>query len=76
MAHRMVRNLPDEFVKALKQRGAKHDHSAEQEHGEILEAALRPPKRRSLAAVLASIPPVGDESDCVREQSHLRDLSK
>ena len=40
--------------------------SAEQEHREILEAALRRPTRRSLAAVLASIPNVGRDADFVR----------
>ena len=46
MAQLVVRNLPDDLVRALKLRAAKHNRSAEQEHREILEAALRGPKRR------------------------------
>ena len=68
MAQLMVRNLSDELVRALKQRAAQRNRSAEQEHREILEAALRRPKRRSLAAALAAIPHVGEDGDFVREQ--------
>jgi plasmid stability protein len=64
----MVRNLADDLVKALKQRAAKHNRSAEQEHREILQAALRGPRRRSLADVLASMPDVGTDRDFRREQ--------
>ena len=32
MAQLMVRNLPDELVRALKLRAARHQRSAEQEH--------------------------------------------
>lgn len=69
MAQLMVRNLPDDVVKALKQRAAKHNRSAEQEHREILQAALRGPRRRHLAEVLAAMPNVGEDRDFVREQS-------
>jgi len=68
MAQLMVRNLPEELVKALKQRAAKHNRSAEQEHREILRAALRAPRRRHLADVLAAIPNVGNDQDFAREQ--------
>ncbi len=73
MAQLVVRNLPDELVKVLKQRAAKHNRSAEQEHREILEAALRGPKRRSLAAVLASMPNVGSDEDFGRHKIDTRD---
>jgi plasmid stability protein len=73
MAQLMVRNLPEDLVKALKRRAAKHNRSAEQEHRNILEAALRGPRKRSLAEVLSSIPNVGDDSDFVREQTDHRD---
>ena len=43
MAQLMVRKVTDELVKALKQRAAKHNRSAEQEHREILQSALRGP---------------------------------
>jgi plasmid stability protein len=73
MAQLVVRNLPDELVKALKQRAARHNRSAEQEHREILELALRGPRRRSLAAVLAAMPNVGRDEDFVRHQVDTRD---
>ena len=66
MAQLIVRNLSADLVKALKQRAAKHQRSAEQEHREILQAALRGPRRRPLAEVLASIPDVGDDRDFAR----------
>ncbi len=72
MAQLMVRNLSTELVRALKLRAAKNQHSAEQEHREILEAALRGPKRRSLAAVLRAMPDVGDDKDFAREQRDRR----
>lgn len=68
MAQLMVRNLPEDLVKALKQRAAKNNRSAEQEHREILQAALRRPRRRSLADVLAAIPNVGKDEDFERHQ--------
>jgi plasmid stability protein len=68
----MVRNLTDDLVKALKQRAAKHNRSAEQEHREILQAALRGPRRRSLAEVLAAMPDVGQDEDFRRDQTDRR----
>jgi plasmid stability protein len=68
MAQLMVRNLADELVRTLKQRAAKHNRSAEQEHREILRAALRGPRRRTLAEVLAAIPNVGRDEDFSRLQ--------
>ena len=68
MAQLMVRRLTDELVKALKQRAARHNRSAEQEHREILQSALRGPRRRALADVLGSMPDVGQDRDFVREQ--------
>ena len=72
MAQLVVRNLPEELVKALKQRAAKHDRSAEQEHREILRAALRGPRRRALAEVLAAMPNVGRDEDFSRTQDDHR----
>ena len=72
MAQLMVRNLADDLVKALKQRAAKHNRSAEQEHREILQAALSGPRRRRLAEVLAAMPNVGEDQDFIREQSDRR----
>lgn len=72
MAQLMVRNLSDGLVKALKQQAAKRNRSAEQEHREILNEALRGPRRRRLADVLAAIPNVGQDGDFRREQSDRR----
>lgn len=72
MAQLMVRNLSEDLVKALKQRAAKRNRSAEQEHREILRTALHGPRRRHLAEVLAAIPNVGNDSDFGREQSDHR----
>ena len=68
MAQLMVRNLSEDLVKALKRRAAKHNRSAEQEHREILQAALRGPRRRPLAQLLASMPNVGKDMDFARQQ--------
>jgi plasmid stability protein len=68
MAQLIVRNVPEDPVKALKQRAAKHNRSAEREHREILQAAVRGPRRRHLADVLAAIPDVGKDEDFVRRQ--------
>jgi antitoxin FitA len=72
MAQLMVRNLAADLVKALKQQAAKHNRSAEQEHREILQAALQGPRRRPLAEVLAAMPNVGEDQDFVRRQSDRR----
>jgi plasmid stability protein len=72
MAQLMVRNLADDLVKALKVRAAKHNRSAEQEHREILQAALRGPRRRTVAEALAAIPNVGEDADFVRQQTSAR----
>ena len=73
MAQLLVRKVTDDVVKALKQRAAKNNRSAEQEHREILRSALRGPRRRALADVLASMPDVGFDKDFARERIDLRD---
>lgn len=73
MAQLMVRNLPDDLVKALKQRAAKNNRSAEQEHREILQAALGGPRRRSLIEVLRAMPNVGKDEDFARYQVSRRE---
>ncbi len=72
MAQLMVRNLSEDLVKALKQRAAKNNRSAEQEHREILQAALGGSRRRRLADVLRAMPTVGEDEDFVREQRDQR----
>jgi antitoxin FitA len=63
--------LPARALK-LKQRAAKRNRSAEQEHREILKSVLRGPKRRHLSDVLASIPNVGEDGDFGRERTDKR----
>jgi plasmid stability protein len=41
MGQLLVRNIPDDLVKALKERAAKHGRSAEAEHRAILEETLK-----------------------------------
>lgn len=72
MAQLIVRKLSDELVEALKRQAAKRNRSAEQEHREILRAALHGPRRRRLAEVLAAIPEVGEDSDFRRDQQDSR----
>jgi hypothetical protein len=45
MAQLIVRNLPKELVLALKRQAARRNRSAEQEHREILKAALKGTRR-------------------------------
>lgn len=68
MADLLVRNLDEKVVQALKRRAAEHNRSAEAEHRAILEAALRKTRRRSLAAVLASMPDAGRDEDFERQE--------
>jgi antitoxin FitA len=68
----MVRNVDQSLVRELKKRAARRNHSAEQEHREILEEVLLHPRRRSLAEVLAAMPDVGDDEDFERRQAERR----
>ena len=66
MASLIVRGIDEALVKALQQRAAKHDRSAEAEHREILANALRRPRKRRFADVLAAIPQAGKDEDFMR----------
>jgi plasmid stability protein len=68
MADLLVRGVDEALVKALKERAVAHGRSAEAEHREILAAALRRPRKRSFAAVLAAMPNVGNDDDFDRVQ--------
>jgi len=68
MADLIVRNLDDRIVRALKQRAAQHNRSAEAEHRVILGEVLLRPQRRPLAEVLAQMPNVGSDEDFERLQ--------
>lgn len=63
MADLTVRNIEQEIALALKQAAAQHNRSAEAEHREILREALKRPRPRSFAEVLASMPNVGLDAD-------------
>jgi plasmid stability protein len=72
MAQLVVRNLDEDLVLALKQRAAEMGSSAEEAHRQILQAALRRPKRRGFAEVLATMPNVGEDADFERHQADRR----
>ena len=79
----MVRNLPDELVRALKQRAAKRNRSAEQEHREILKAALKGPGQwllRVSSAYADRILPLDEETGhiwgCLRVPNPKHSLDK
>lgn len=69
MADLLVRGIDEALVKALKERAVMHGRSAEAEHREILAAALRRPRKRTFAAVLAAMPNVGEDEDFERVES-------
>ncbi len=69
MADLLVRGVSEEMVRTLKERAEAHGHSTEEEHREILAAALLKPQKRSFADVLASMPNVGRDADFERVQS-------
>lgn len=62
----LVRDVDPKLVKALKQRAASNNRSAEAEHREILEKALSGTQRVPLSEVLMRIPAVGDDADFER----------
>lgn len=62
----LVRDVDPKLVKALKERAAANNRSAESEHRVILERALRGTERVPLAEALMKIPAVGDDSDFQR----------
>ena len=66
MSQLVVRNVDPPLVLALKQRAARHGHSAEEEHRRILEQALRRPNRKTFAEVLMGMPDAGLDEDFAR----------
>jgi plasmid stability protein len=69
MSQLIVRNVEPEIVGALKRRAVRHGRSAEAEHREILQAALREDlERGSFKAALASMPDVGADEDFAFER--------
>jgi antitoxin FitA len=55
MASITIRNVPDDVHRALRVRAAQHGRSAEAEIREILEQAVKPPKRVRLGDALAAL---------------------
>jgi plasmid stability protein len=72
MAELRVRGIDDALIEALEARAWAHGRSAEAEHREILVAALRRPRKRSFAAVLAAMPHVGNDSDFERVKHNVQ----
>jgi antitoxin FitA len=71
----VVRNVPDNVVRALKRRALRHGRSAEAEHREILRAALGGEvERQSFKAYLLSMPDVGSDDDFARIGDLPRDV--
>jgi plasmid stability protein len=68
MANLIVRNVPEDVVKALKKRAGRHGTSAEAEHRKILTQALSKSRKRSFAEVIASMPNIGNDSEFERVQ--------
>lgn len=75
MSQLIVRNVSEETVRALKRRAARHGHSAEAEHREILRSSLaEDADGLSFKAVLASMPDVGFDEDFDVERDLPREL--
>jgi plasmid stability protein len=68
MPNLIVRNVPEDVIKALKKRAGQHGTSAEAEHRKILTQALLKPRKRSFAEAIAAMPNVGKDSDFERVQ--------
>jgi antitoxin FitA len=66
MANLLVRGLDDTLVQNLREQAAAHGRSVEAEHREILAQALVQPKKLSFAALLMSMPDVGEDADFER----------
>lgn len=59
----LVRDVDPKLVKALKERAAANNRSAEAEHRDILEKALSGTQRVPLSEVLMRVPAVGNDTD-------------
>ena len=68
MARLIVGGLPEWIVRALAHCAAKRKRTVEQEHREILRAALVGPRKVHLAGVIDAIPNVGRDEDFARSQ--------
>lgn len=67
MAQLLVRDIEPDLARKLKLRAARHGHSAEEEHRQILREALKEPGSPvSLRELLLEIPDVGEDRDFAR----------
>jgi plasmid stability protein len=67
MAQLLVRDIESDVVRELKLRAARHGHSVEEEHRQILREALSPTgSPLSLKDLLLGIPEVGEDRDFER----------
>ena len=71
MAQLIVRNIADDLVRRLKRRAAEHGRSAEEEHRQLLRAALR---SEGLMDRLRAMPDAGADSDFDRARELPRDV--
>ncbi len=71
MAQLIVRNVDDDLVRRLKRRAADHGRSTEEEHRQLLRAALR---SDGLLDRLAEMPQGGSDSDFERVRELPRDV--
>lgn len=69
MGQLVVRNLDNEVIRALKQRAAQNNRSAEAEHREILRQALLHVSRPSFKEFLNQIPGGMTDEDLKRSRS-------
>lgn len=75
MAQLLVRDIESDVVRELKVRAARHGHSAEEEHRQILRNALRPHGPAiSLKDFLLEMPDVGEDRDFERPEDRGRPL--
>ncbi len=72
MPQLVVRDLDDDLVRELKQLAEAQGKSAEETHRQILQEALRGPKRRRFVDVPAAMPNVGEDEEFARRQSDRR----
>jgi plasmid stability protein len=73
VAQLLVRDIETDVVRELKVRAARHGHSAEEEHRQILREALGPKgPGQSLKEMLLAMPDVGEDRDFERPEDRGR----
>jgi plasmid stability protein len=75
MAQLLVRDIEPDLARELKLRAARHGHSAEEEHRQILREALKQAgSPLSLKELLLEIPDVGEDRDFERPDDRGRSV--